>query len=181
MRARAFGEASAEAKGVIVGLGNPIMSDDAVGIRVARLIHENAPDDLDLAFIEAAVGGFELVEMLAGYDRAIVVDAIQTEEGRVGDYYLLDLAESMGAGLPAMTHHVGLFEGLELARRLKMNVPQYLRVYAIEVADPYSFGAEMTGPVTAAAPYIASAILATEYGVDAPCAPAVVNSSGDAR
>lgn len=152
-------------KSVIVGLGNPILSDDAVGIVVARLVHEQIPDDQQVEFTEAAVGGFELVEMLVGYDRAIIIDAIQTDGGRVGDYYLLDLESSKSTEQAVMTHQVGLLEGLELARTLGMKIPKYLRVYAVEVADPYTFGTEMTHHVKAAAPRIAREILSQEFGV----------------
>ena len=112
---------------------------------------------------EVAVGGIELVEMLVGYEKAVIIDAIKTEGGRVGDYYLLNLDGSKPSQRTGMTHEIGLLEGLELGRRLGMRMPRHLRVYAVEVADPYTFGTKMTDEVETAVPFIAERILSDEY------------------
>lgn len=151
-------------RSVIVGLGNPILTDDAVGLAVARCIHKRLADpEIDL--LEAAVGGIQLIEMLDGYDKAVIVDAIKTESGRVGDHYLLDLEGSTRSSRrTGMTHEIGLLEGLELGRDVGMHMPEYLRVYGVEVADPLTFGTEMTDEVKAAVPRVADSIISAEYG-----------------
>ena len=102
---------------IIIGLGNSILTDDAVGPAVARLMHQRLGDaNVDLR--EASVGGIELVELLAGYDKAIIIDAIRTEGGRAGDCYLLDLEGSRPSRRTGMTHEVGLLEGLEFGRKI---------------------------------------------------------------
>ena len=152
------------ANSVIVGLGNPILTDDAVGLAVARSVHKRLADpQVDL--VEGAVGGIQLIEMLDGYDKAVIVDAIKTEDGRVGDHYLLDLEGSIRSSRrTGMTHEIGLLEGLELGRNVGLHMPDYLRVYAVEVADPFTFGTEMTDEVKAAVPIVADSIISAEYG-----------------
>ena len=148
-------------RGVIVGLGNPIRTDDAVGPVVARLVHQRlGAANVDLR--EAAVGGIELVELLAGYDCAVIIDAIKTEDGCVGDCYLLDLEGSKPSHRTGMIHEVGLLEGLEFGRRVGMQMPGYLRVYAVQVADPFTFGTELTDEVQAAVPAVVERIVAEE-------------------
>ena len=65
---------------ILIGLGNPILTDDGVGVKVAyeieRRLGENVPANLTIT--EASVGGLRLMELMEGYDRAIIVDAIQT-------------------------------------------------------------------------------------------------------
>lgn len=56
-----------------------------------------------------------------------------------------------------------LFERLALARKLRMTVPDYLRLYAVEVAGPYTFKTEMTDPVVVAVPEIVKAIVDAEF------------------
>ena len=146
---------------IIIGLGNPILTDDAVGLAVARLLHERL-GGANVDFREASVGGIELVELLAGYKKAIIVDAIKTQGGRVGDCYLLDLEGSKPSRRTGMTHEVGLLEGLEFGRRVGMEMPSCLRVYAVEVADPFTFGTEMTADVQAAVPAVAEQILSEQ-------------------
>jgi len=152
-------------KSVIVGLGNPILSDDAVGIVVARRVYESLNPDANVDFIEAGVGGFELVEMLYGYDKAVMVDAIQTDRASPGEFFLVDLLTAAPPEIPAMTHHVGLIEGLELARRLNMRVPTSVRVYGIEVEDIRTFGTSMTDAVAAAVPRMVEHILSAEFSM----------------
>ena len=151
-------------RSVIVGLGNPILTDDAVGLAVARCVHTRLADpELDL--LEAAVGGIQLIEMLDGYDKAVIVDAIKTEGGLVGNHYLLDLEGSTRSSRrTGMTHEIGLLEGLELGRDVGMHMPDYLRVYGVEVTDPLTFGTEMTDKVKAAVPIVADSIISAEYG-----------------
>ena len=150
----------------IVGLGNSVLTDDAVDPAVARLIHQRL-GNADVDFIEAAVGGIELVELLVGYDRAVIIDAIQTDGGRIGDCYLLDLAGSRPSRRTGMTHEVGLLEGLEFGRRIGLETPHSLRVYAVEVADPFTFSTQMTPEVQAAVGSVAEHILAEEFGAAA--------------
>jgi len=147
---------------VIVGLGNPILTDDAVGPVVARLVHQRL-NDASIELIEASVGGIALVEMLVGYDRAIIIDAIQTKDGQLGDCYLVDLEGSRISSRTGITHSIGLLEGLEVARMVGLQVPGELRVYAVEVSDPLTFSNEMTPAVQAAIPSVVDRILAEEF------------------
>ena len=158
----------AQAKSAIVGLGSPIRSDDAVGLIVAGRVHERLGKDACVDLIEASVGGFELVELLEGYDRAVIVDAIQTEGGRPGDCYPIDPAQLEPGAVPSLSHQVGLLEGLELSRRLGMKTPGYVRIYAIEVADISTVGTELTAQVKAAVPRIVSDVAAREFGITPP-------------
>ena len=148
---------------VIIGLGNPIMCDDAVGIVIGRAVHERLGQPGHVTFIEASAGGFELIELIHGFDRAVIVDAIQTEGGAVGDYHALSPEDLRTGVIPSLSHQVGLIEGLELGPRLGMKLPDRLRIYAIEVADPFTFGTELTPEVAAAVPTLVNAIVEAEF------------------
>ena len=70
---------------VVVGVGNPIMGDDAVGLEIARRIKGRVNADVKMA----VAGGLELAEMIAKYDVAIIVDAFHgkgIEEMEVEEY-----------------------------------------------------------------------------------------------
>ncbi len=138
-----------EKRTIIVGLGNTLMTDDAVGILVARELHARLANPA-VELREAAVAGIELMELLVGYDRAIVIDAVQTEDGKIGDWYRLDEPLEHNGPLPQSTHRFGVFEGLELGKRLGLDMPEEIRIYAIEVADPFTF-AEGLSPALEAA------------------------------
>jgi len=148
-----------EGRAIIVGLGNPLLTDDAVGPRVAGLVHEIlASPDVD--FCELAAGGVELMETVLGYNKAVIIDAILADEGAPGTCYRLDLASVRPTLHAAMSHEIGLLEGLDLGRCLGLSVPESVRVYAVKIVDPYSFGTKMTDSVERAIPRVANEIAA---------------------
>jgi len=62
-------------RSIVVGVGNPIMGDDAVGLEVVKRVKGK----IDAEVREAIAGGLELAEMIADYDVAIIVDAFHGE------------------------------------------------------------------------------------------------------
>ena len=82
----ASGQAPVRAmKTLLLGMGNPILSDDAVGVRLAadigdRLLGRPA----STVRADCSVGGLELLDVLAGYARVIVLDSIRTAGGVPG-------------------------------------------------------------------------------------------------
>ena len=75
---------------LLLGMGNPILSDDAVGVRLARDFRarfQRLESAADLVVIEeCSLGGINLLDIIAGYERLIVLDSIQTREGVPGDW-----------------------------------------------------------------------------------------------
>ena len=95
---------------------------------------------------------------MAGFDRGVVVDGTCSDGGRAGALYEIDL-ESTRVPLPAgATHAFGLLEALELGRRIGFVMPRWLRVYAVEVADPFTFGEQLSPGVRSALPRLAARI-----------------------
>lgn len=148
-----------QGRSIIIGLGNSLLTDDAVGPAVARRVHELL-DPADFELCELAVGGVELMETIIGYKRAVIIDAILTENGKPGTCYLLDLAHCPPTMHASMSHEIGLLEGLELGRRLGLALPERVWVYAVTIVDPFTFGTKMTDQVERAIPRIARRIAA---------------------
>ena len=67
---------------LVVGLGNPTLSDDGVGRRVIDALDELGHVEASLQ--QACVGGASLMEILVGCRRAIIVDAIIDPEETPG-------------------------------------------------------------------------------------------------
>ena len=147
-------------KTLVVGLGNPILTDDGVGIYVVRAVAGHCPCD-DVAFAEASVGGLRLLEVIAGYERVIIVDAIQTLGGQPGDFYHLhpnDLRTSLHTG---SVHDLSLSGALALGRGLGLPLPddEAITILAVEAEDVLTFGETCTPQVQTVIPQIAQAVL----------------------
>ena len=138
-------------KTLILGMGNPILSDDGVGIHVARAL-EGRVNQQGVTVTETSMGGLNLLDLLVNFDRAIIIDAIQTVGGEAGRIYRLDL-EAFGATRHATSpHDVNFATALELGNRLGLALPSQIDIFAIEVADTSHFGEECTPRVTEAIP-----------------------------
>jgi len=66
---------------LIIGLGNSLLRDDAVGLRVARQVRAALSGREDIEVAEEACGGLRLMERMIGFDRVIVVDAMRSGPG----------------------------------------------------------------------------------------------------
>lgn len=78
---------------VVVGVGNPLLGDDAVGIEVVKELARRK-GEINAEIKYAMAGGLELAEMIYGYDFAIIVDAVRNMKG-VGEMMLEDYRESV--------------------------------------------------------------------------------------
>jgi hydrogenase maturation protease len=146
-------------KALVLGLGNPILTDDGVGIHVVRASAGRlSRPDVEVA--EASVGGLRLLDRAVGYNRLILVDAIQAG-GRVGQVYRLgpnDLPCSLHV---ASSHDLSLPAALELGRRLGLALPEdeAITILAVEVEDVTTFGERCTPKVQAAIPRVVQMVL----------------------
>jgi hydrogenase maturation protease len=147
-------------KTLILGLGNPILTDDGVGVHVVRAVQKARPQN-GMACAEASVGGLRLLDALTGYERVVLVDAIQTHDGRPGDVYRLHLDDVQGSLHSGSTHDLSLAGALAVGRRLGMELPgdDAIVIVAIEVADVLTFGETCTPVVTDAIPAAVCAVL----------------------
>lgn len=137
-------------KTLVLGLGNPILTDDGVGIHVVRQVAA-ACRRPDVTFAEAAVGGLRLLEMIAGYDRLILVDAIQTPDGRPGQIHRLGISDLRASRHAGSTHDLSFQEAIAWGRHLGMALPadEAISIIAIEAEDVLSFGETLTPDVAA--------------------------------
>jgi hydrogenase maturation protease len=149
---------------ILVGIGNPIRGDDAIGLAVAREVNAGLKD-LGVEFCELSAGGLTLIERLAGYTHAVIVDATISGSRRVGECYRLDWENGAVSQRTGGQHELGIAEGLELGRRTGMKLPDFLHIYVVEVADAFTFGTQLSPSVQAAVAPAANLIRAQEYGL----------------
>ena len=136
-------------RALILGLGNEIAGDDAVGILVARGVRDRFADHAEIDVVESGASGLALLEVFAGYDRAIVIDSILT--GRHAPGTILEMGmDRIGKVDAPSVHQAGLPELAAVAARLGLGFPMQTRVLAVEVVDTTTLGAPMSEPVAAA-------------------------------
>jgi hydrogenase maturation protease len=131
-------------KTLVLGMGNTILTDDGVGIEIARSLKERKPE---LEVVETSEAGLALLDFIVGYDRLIIVDSVKTEEGKPGELYKIELGALRPTSHLTSLHGVDMATAFELGRKLGYHMPQRVSLYAVEVKDNTSFGEECTEEV----------------------------------
>lgn len=131
-------------KTLVLGIGNPILSDDGVGILIARRLKEASPG---LEVVETSEAGLSLLEYADGYDKLIVIDSIKTKGGKPGTVYKLGLADiKKHTDIPSF-HGVNIATAFELGKGLGYRLPGDVCLYAVEIKDNLTFAEECTPEV----------------------------------
>jgi hydrogenase maturation protease len=152
---------------LIVGLGNPVLGDDGVGWRVAELVRQKLQDkDLDREQVDViclAVGGLSLMEHLVDYERAILVDALDTGQGSLGSVSQFDYEDlpNPGSGHTSSTHDTSLKTALEMGRSIGLKLPEKITIIAVDVHVDYNFTENLTPSVAVAVPIAAQKVIET--------------------
>ena len=140
-------------KTLVLGVGNPILSDDGVGIHIARELKKR--NLKGLVIDELAASGLELLDVIRGYDKVVIIDAIQTKNGRPGDLHILeerDFEKSIHGSSP---HGINIATALALGRKLvPEDMPKEVVFFAIEAKDLVNVCERLTPEVEKAIPGI---------------------------
>jgi hydrogenase maturation protease len=99
------------------------------------------------------------LDLLTGYERAIIIDATQTGKGKVGQVYRFQLGELDTTQHTTTSHGIDFVTALEMGKKLGLALPQQITIFAIEVQDVNSFGESCTPEVTKAIPICARMII----------------------
>ena len=143
---------------LILGLGNPIRGDDAVGLQVAEALRRDMPPRADIEVDVDYEGGLRLMESLVGYDRAIIIDAICTGSNPPGTILRLG-PHDLPTQHSASAHDMNLPTELQLAATMGLHVPQTITIFAIEARSIMDFDDRLTPAVAAAVPLAVAAVL----------------------
>lgn len=143
---------------VIIGVGNPVRTDDGVGLQVARRLRARLTGSSGVDVVELSAGGLRLMEAMAGYDRAVVIDAIESG-GPAGAIYRLEADGLTGSRNAGSTHDGSLPVALDLGRAAGMRIPGEIGIWAVEAGDVETFGESLTPAVGAAVNEVVESVL----------------------
>ncbi len=150
-------------KTLVLGLGNPILTDDGVGVHVAEGVRDALPPGTPIEVSEASVGGLRLMERVIGYDRVILIDALHgsayCHPGAIHRLTLDDLRRISPTQHSASAHDTSLITALKMGQRMGLSLPGEFIIYGVEVENIIDFGNEPTPAVAAAIPEVVKAVL----------------------
>lgn len=143
-------------RSLVIGVGNLLCTDDGVGIHVIERLDAMRRG---VETVDAAMGSIEIIEAMRGYDRAIIVDAIQTG-AEPGTIHVVNLAA--GEKPPTMTHSHGtdILTTIQLGYRLYVDeMPREITLIVVEADDTATISDKLTPRVDEAAGRVIGIIL----------------------
>lgn len=145
---------------LVLGLGNILLTDEAVGVRVMEHIRDHiTPNDPKIKLMDGGTMGISLLVDMEDADALIVIDAavlnkpagaVEVFEGADMDHFLRHRGRS--------PHDIGLDDIMD-GLRLREAVPEHRALVGIQPAD-LTVGENLTPDVAHAVPAAAQAIMA---------------------
>lgn len=145
---------------LVLGIGNSILGDDGVGVIITQKLSAKIRDD-NIDVLDVNIDGLNLLEVIVGYNKLVVVDAIMTEKGEVGEIYRFKPEMICDPSRSSISpHHFNLVSTIEIGKKLFPDeMPEETIVFAVKVEDVTSVTEKMTKKVEAAIPEVVSLIL----------------------
>jgi len=144
-------------KTLILGMGNPILSDDGVGLLIAESLKDRIPG-VDVAL--SAMIGLSLFDLIIGYDALFIIDAMTTVNGKFGELKKISEHDRHGTLHLFSSHGLNIFELMALGIRCGLPMPHLAAVYGIEIGNEVAFSENLSPPLSEKLPGIVADIIA---------------------
>jgi len=140
-------------KTLVLGIGNPLMQDDGVGVYVVQQLKANHPDYPQVEFLDGGTLSFSLIGEIESVTNLIVIDAAQfsAEPGTVRTFLGEEMDLLLGRQKNSSVHDVTLVDLMSIAL-LSDSLPSRRALIGIQPGC-IDWSTEPTPAVTKAIPH----------------------------
>lgn len=125
-------------KTLVLGMGNTILSDDAIGIIIERYLEKTFNFLPEVDFKETSWGGFRIIDLIRGYDYVIVIDSIKTGRKVPGFIHHLRTTDLLPTLRLNSYHDINFITAIKLAEAYNEKMPSDIDIFAVEVENNYT-------------------------------------------
>ncbi|NOX90752.1 MAG: hydrogenase maturation protease [Calditrichaeota bacterium] len=122
-------------KTLILGLGNPVLGDDSIGIRLVSDLENRFRKNKNITCKTSSQSGLYLLDLLINYDRVIFIDSVIDAKFPVGHIQLLPVHQEALQIRGCSPHYIGIQSVLAIGRKMNLNMPRRLFVIGIVIHD----------------------------------------------
>tara|TARA_R110000823_G_scaffold272512_2_gene391805 strand:+ start:193 stop:672 length:480 start_codon:yes stop_codon:yes gene_type:complete len=126
-------------KTAIMGFGNPVRSDDAVGIYVIEQLREKLPESEDISIFDMGTAAFEVLFGLKGHDKIILADAVLNSNEPVGTLFKVPAEEVLRAPQDdplVFLHGMKWDQALSYTKKIfRDEYPEDIQVYLVAIEN----------------------------------------------
>jgi hydrogenase maturation protease len=117
---------------VVLGLGNPLMADEGIGVRLVERLMQVADRYPSVDFIDAGTGGMSVLHLLAGRRKAVLIDcALMGGEPGAIERFTCEQVHSRKVLAHQSLHEADLMHVISMARQLG-EAPEEIVVFGIQ-------------------------------------------------
>ena len=145
-------------RALLLGIGNPLLTDDGIGIAVARELAKRRLPGIDIE--EATASGIEVMEMMLDYEKVVVVDAIMMPDREPGEIMRLEEKDFSHTVHGSSPHGVNISTAIALGRQTSPErMPKEIVFIAMQAEDVSTFGERQTEKVARKMPELVDAVV----------------------
>lgn len=126
-------------KTAIMGFGNPVRSDDAVGVYVANELEKKLEKRADITVLDMGTSAFEVLFQLKGHQKIILIDAVLNSGEPVGTIFKVPaetIAKTPQDDPLVFLHGLKWDQALSYAKKImQAEYPDNIQVYLIAVEN----------------------------------------------
>ena len=142
---------------LVLGIGNPILTDDAIGILVAREISNRGFPGVDVE--EVSASGIEIMEMMLDHSKVIIIDAIKLPDRKPGEIMRLGEEDFTATVHGSSPHGVNLSTAIALGRQITPDrMPGEIVFFAMQAEDVSTFHEGTTSSISKMLPKLVSIV-----------------------
>ena len=147
-------------KTLILGIGNPILHDDAIGHKIIEHLQPHITTNPNIDLKTTQTGGLNLLDELIGYDTAILIDAIKKPQEPTGTIHRIPFTD-LHYQAAANPHDVSLPQAIHLAQQLgETRIPKKIIIIGIVNNNPPQLSEHLSTEMTACIPQAVKTTLA---------------------
>jgi hydrogenase maturation protease len=117
---------------VVLGLGNPLMADEGIGVYLVERLAEFAADRPDVEFVDAGTGGLAVLHQIEGRRKAIFIDCayMGEEPGAIRRFVPEDVRSTKVLAHQSL-HEADLLRIIDMAWQLGQ-APEQIVIFGIQ-------------------------------------------------
>ncbi len=117
---------------IVLGLGNPLMGDEGIGIELIEMLQSASGDFPESDFVDAGTGGMSLLHLISGRRKAIIIDcALMGQTPGAIKQFTPNEVETVKQLAHVSLHEVDIIKVIDLARQLG-DCPEKIIFFGIE-------------------------------------------------
>jgi len=128
-----------QGKCLVLGFGSDALSDDGLPVRLTHdlqvVLSNKIQENRNFTFKTSAVGGLELLELLEGYDKAILIDTQLTGRRKPGVISIFTPQDFEETFHLSSQHDLSFRDTLRMAEMMGIPLPSDIQIIAIEIIE----------------------------------------------